>query len=178
MRAQDVIDFKKMDWSKVGREKAEFIYGEATDHNDRLIESINNLNGKAFSLLSIALPVLSAAAGFLLGIWGDAGKKPVAVILLFISLGLASAVLLLLIAVFPKNILLSTGTPASYFSGDFYKADMHHLFSYGIASLNKYIQHNLKIMKFRSRFLFAGTLFFIAAPIVTVAVFLTHLLSW
>jgi hypothetical protein len=177
MQAQDVIDFKKMDWSMVDREKAEFFYNEAVEHNDRLIESINNLNGKAFSLLAVALPVLSAAAGFLLGMWGDAGKRPVAVILLFASFGLAAAVILLLLAVFPISICLSKGTPASYFTGDFYKADMPHLFSFGIASLNTYIQHNLKIMKYRSRLLTAGTLAFIATPIVTVAVFLLHLLN-
>jgi hypothetical protein len=172
------IDFKKFDWTKVDQEKAEFFYTEATDHNDRLIESINNLNGKAFSLLTIALPIMSAAVGFLLGIWNEAEKKPEAMVLLFASFGLAAAVILLLLAVFPRGIYLSKGTPAAYFTGDFYKADMLHLFSSGIATLNTYIQHNRKIEKYRGRFLFAGTLALVAAPIVTLTVFLIRLLNW
>jgi hypothetical protein len=55
------IDFKKMEWSKVDRQKAEFFYNEAVEYNDTLIAAINNLNGKAFSLLAMALSVLSAA---------------------------------------------------------------------------------------------------------------------
>ncbi|MDR1506339.1 MAG: hypothetical protein LBI67_04490 [Treponema sp.] len=178
MQAQNVIDFKKMDWSKVDREKAEFFYNEATDHNDRLLESINNLNSKAFSLLAIALSILSATAGFLLSIWNEADKRPIAVILLFASFCLTAAVILLLLAVFPRSIYLSKGKPSSYFTGDFYKADMPHLFSFGIASLNTYIQHNQKIENRRSRFLVAGTVAFIATPIVTIAVFLIRLLNW
>ena len=89
MKKQETMDFKKMDWSKVDREKAEFIYNEAAEYNDRLIESINNLNSKASSLLAAALPVFSAAAGFLLGIGDTADKTPVSVILLFASVGLA-----------------------------------------------------------------------------------------
>jgi hypothetical protein len=166
------IDFKKIDWSKVGREKAEFFYNEAAGYNDRLIESINSLNGKAFSLLAVALPVMSAAAGFLLTIWNEVDKRPAAMIVLFASLGLAAAVILLLLTVFPRSIYLSKAAPSSYFTGDFYKADMHHLFSFGIASLNTYIQHNRKIEKYRSRLLFAGTLALAAVPVVTLAVFL------
>jgi hypothetical protein len=172
------IDFKKIDWNRVDREKAEFFYNEAGGCNDRLVESINNLNSKAFSLLAVALPVQSAAVGFLIGIWEEAGLQPKAVILLFASFGLAAAVILLLLAVFPRSIYLSEGPPASYFTGDFYKADMLHLFSFGIASLNTYIQHNRKVEKYRARLLFAGMLALIATPIVTLAVFLIRLLNW
>jgi hypothetical protein len=178
MRKQKkAIDFTKIDWSKVDQEKAEFFYHEATDHNDRLLESINKLNNKAFSLLAIALPIMSAAVGFLLGIWNDADKRPEAVILLFVSFCLAAAVILPLLAAFPRSIYLSKGKPSSYFTGDFYKADMRHLFSFGIASLNAYIRHNQKIENYRSRLLTAGTVAFIAAPIVTIVVSLIHLLN-
>jgi hypothetical protein len=171
-----MIDFKKIDWDKVARKKAEFFYNEATEHNDRLIEAINNLNGKAFSLLAIALPIMSAAAGFLLTVGNNADKMPVAV-LLVASIGLAVTIILLLLAVFPRTIYLSKGSPDSYFTDNFYKADMHHLFSFGIASLNTYIQNNRKIEKYRSRLLVAGTLVFTATPIVTVVVFLICLLN-
>jgi hypothetical protein len=178
MKTQNTIDFKEMDWSGVDQEKAGFFYNEATGYNDGLIESINNLNAKAFSLIAVALPVMSAAAGFLLGIWDKADKRPVALILLFAFFGLAAAIILLLLAVLPRGIHLSKGTPLSYFTDDFYKADMRHLFSFGIATLNTYIRHNQKIMEYRGRLLFAGTLVLIATPIVTVAVFLIRLLNW
>jgi hypothetical protein len=174
---KEAIDFKKIDWSKVDREKAEFFYNEATGYNDRLLESVNNLNGKAFSLLAVALPIMSAAAGFLLGTWNDADKRPAAVSLLFAFLGLTAAVILLLLAVFPRGKYLSKATPGSYFTGDFYKADMRRLFSFGVASLNTHIQHNQKIEKYRSRLLIAGATTFIATPIGTVTVFLIRLLN-
>jgi hypothetical protein len=166
------IDFKKMDWSRVDREKAEFFYNEAAEYNDRLIEGINKLNGKAFSLLAIALPVLSAAVGFLLSAWGREGKELISEVLLVAALGLIITLILLLIAVFPRRVYLSKGTPASYFTDNFYKADMHHLFSFGIASLNKYINHNQRIETYRSRFLWAGMMSFIAVPIFTIGGFL------
>ncbi|MDR0584626.1 MAG: hypothetical protein LBG57_09815 [Treponema sp.] len=178
MKKQETVDFRKMDWSKVDREKAEFFYNEAAEYNDRLIESVNNLNGKAFSLLAIALPILSAATGFLIGIWEEADKRPETAMLLFASFGLAVTVILLLLAVFPRSMYLSKGMPGSYFTGDFYKADMYHLFGFGIASLDKYIRHNKKIEAYRSRFLLAGMMFFIATPIIIVAVFLYRHLNW
>jgi hypothetical protein len=177
MPVQKKIDLKKVDWEKVDREKAEFFYREAIEHNDKLIEIINRLNGKAFSLLAFALSVLSAATGFLLSMWGNNAQKPIAALLLGVSLGVTIAVVLLLLAVFPRNICLSTGTPESYFAGDFYKADMHHLFSFGIAALNRDIRYNLRVMKYRSRFLFAGMLVLVATPIFAIMAFWIYFLN-
>jgi hypothetical protein len=120
---------------------------------------------------------MSAAAGFLLGIWNDTDKKPMTMILLFAFFGMAVTVILLLLAVFPRGKYLSKAPPESYFAEDVYKADMLHLFSMGIASLNTHIQHNQKIEKYRSRLLVAGAMAFIATPITTVAVFLIHFLN-
>jgi hypothetical protein len=171
MRAQNNIDFTAMDWSKVDREKAEFFYRESADYNDRLIESINGLNSKAFFLLAAALPAMLVFAGSLLSIWDKADKRPAAAVLLFAFFCLVAAVILLLLAVFPRGVYLSKGTPASYFTGDFYKADMRHLFSFGIASLDTYIQHNRNIEKYRGRLIFAAALALIAVPLVTLAAF-------
>jgi hypothetical protein len=177
MQAKNAIDFKKIDWSRVDREKAEFFYKEAVEYNNRLMENINNLNSKAFSLLAIALSVLSAAIGFLLSFWGQDGKDVLSVILLSASFGLIVTLILLLLAVFPRGVYLSGGAPRSFFTDNFYKADMHHQFSFGIASLHKYIGHNQKIESCRSRFLLAGMLVFIATPLFTIGAFLIHHLN-
>jgi hypothetical protein len=177
MRVKDVIDFKSMDWSKVDREKAEFFYNEAVEFNDRLIANINNLNGKALSLLATGLPVLSAAVGFLLSVWGDTGKEPLSMALIAASTGMFITLVLLILAVFPRGVYLGKGTPQAYFTDNFYKADLHHLFSFGIAALNKYINHNREIEAYRGRFLLAGILAFVATPLVTVGVFLIRHLN-
>lgn len=172
------IDFKKMEWSRVDRQKAEFFYNEAVGYNDTLIVNINNLNGKAFSLLAMALSVLAAAVGFLLAVWEKEHNTPLTLVLSVASAGMAVTAALLLLAVFPRRVYLSRGTPASFFTGNFYKADMLHQLSFGIASLNTFITHNHAVEHFRSRFLLAGSLSFFATPIVTFAAFLICLPSW
>ena len=55
-----VIDFKKIDWTKIDREKAVFFYNQAVEYNNALIANISGLNSKAFSLPAMALPLLPA----------------------------------------------------------------------------------------------------------------------
>jgi hypothetical protein len=168
------MDFTKMEWDKVDERKAEFFYKEAVAHNNGLIEDIRSLNNKAFRLLSFAMALFIAAFGFLLSIWGGNNTDNLSVFVLLAGGGFFIALLLLLVCIFPRYIYLSEDTPESYFTGNFYKQDFKRLYSFGIASLNKYINYNYAVMRFRRCFLILAIIVLMITPLVTIAGYLIH----
>jgi hypothetical protein len=66
MKNQVRLDFAKIEWNMVDREKAEFFFKEAIEFNNKVIGDINTLNNKGFAILAISIPVLCAAADLLL----------------------------------------------------------------------------------------------------------------
>jgi hypothetical protein len=177
MRTKENIDFTKIDWNDIDIEKLHFFFKEAVDYNDILLHDINNLNNKAFQLLAILFPVLSADVGFLLAIWGKDGKEPVTAAILAASAGLALVIASLILAVFPRKINRGKLTPNIAFKGNLYKASMEHLLADCIASYYSYINSNNKILKYRGFFLTIGTAGIFVVPLFTIAVFLLTLLS-
>jgi hypothetical protein len=155
----------------------QFFFKEAVEYNDILLHDINNLNGKAFQLLAVAIAAFSAAVGFFLSTWGQEGKSSVADARIVACIGLIVVIASLLLAVFPKSIYRGKLTPNIAFEGILYKAPMSKLLADCIASYNGYIASNNKVLKYRSFFLTAGAIGIFAVPLLTVMVFLIGLLS-
>jgi len=182
MKDKKKIDFTKIKWDNIEEEKLKFFFKEAVDYNDILIEDIGSLNNKAFQLMAIAITALSTATGFLIALWGTKGKEHISLALLLICIGLGIVFALLLLAIFPRSICRGRATPNIIFAENdpwdpLYKGSLRKIMADGIASYNTYIATNNKVMKFRSRFLIAGTIGFFAVPLVTIIVFLLHPLS-
>jgi hypothetical protein len=172
MKVKKEIDFTKIEWDRLDQEKLQFFFKEAVDCNDTLLYDINNLNSKAFQLLSILFPVLSAAIGFLLAIWGKEGKEPITIALIVASVGMILIVASLLLAVFPRQVYPGRLAPNMIFANSLYKAPITKLLADGIASYNSYIASNYNVMKYRGLFLTIGTSGIFLVPLITVVVFL------
>jgi hypothetical protein len=129
------------------------------------------LNNKAFGLLAFALPVLSAAVGFLIAVWEK--DNPAVIAALFTAAGSVSVVLvLLLLIVLPRPLLQGEGSPGAYFTGGYYARDMDAILRGNIRTIHKAIVKNQKLMLLRGRLLAAGIWVFMAAPVLTLLVFL------
>jgi hypothetical protein len=123
-------------------EKVKFFFQEALAYNNKVIEDLNSLNNKAFALLAGALPIFSAALGFLVTLWGKTGREAVTSSLVFACSGLGAVLILLLLAVFPRDFYRGEGAPEVFFSDNYYKADMYTIYTGSIASLHKYISYS------------------------------------
>lgn len=172
MKVKKQIDFTKIEWDDIESEKLQFFFKEAVEGNDILLQDINNLNNKAFQLLSVLFPALSAAIGFLLATWGKEGSDPIIAALLVASIGLSFIIASLLLAVFPRTISPGRLTPNIAFADILYKATMTKLLADCIASYNSYLASNKKIMNYRSRFLTIGAVGIFVVPVATVSSFL------
>lgn len=166
------INFQELDWKTVDKEKMEYFYNEAQEYNDKLIDDLNSLNNKAFSLLDFALPVFTAVCGLLVAMWENQKYLEFKPVLIMSCIGFVITVVLLTLAIFPKNIFRTNGTPSQFFSGKLYKAKLEIILSGGIASFYQYIKHNRKIMRYRTNLLTAGTIAFISVPLLSIIVFL------
>jgi hypothetical protein len=174
MNTHNKIDFKTIDWDKVDMEKVKYFYQEALAYNNGVIDDIRNLNDKAFSLLSCTAPILAAAAGGMLSIWGKKGYEALAFALVPASAGLGLVLFLLFLAVFPRGFRRGEGAPEVFFSGKFYTATMYTLFTSGIANLHKYIGHNYKVMKYRANFIIAAIVILMVTMAVTILAFFLY----
>jgi hypothetical protein len=175
MKNQKAIDFTKIDWKMVDQEKIKFFFKEARDFNNKLIDDIQNLNNKIFSLLALTLPIISATVGYLITVWGNKDKEPLSEALLCASGGLAISLCFSLLAIFPRPIFRGGGAPKVFFSGSWYKADMYTILSGGIASYHKFITRNFRTMKYRNFLLRAGIITFILTlPLTVLAFFLRY----
>ena len=175
MQNQKSIDFTKIDWKAVDERKAEFFYGEACAYSNGLLTDIRSLNTKAFQLLTFTLPLFCAAVGFLMAVWENESMGNLIFPSIIICSGLFGVLVLLLVATFPRYIYQTESPPGSYFTGDFYKKEMLRIFSFAIASINKYISYNYRIMRFRGKFLTAAIIMLLITPLAAIAVFLTCL---
>jgi hypothetical protein len=176
MKNQKPIDFTKIDWEKVGPDKARFFYDEAIAHNRGIVENINNLNGKAFALLGIALAVLSACSGWLLNTIASGGgntpaQSSLAAALLCATTGMCAVAVLLIVAVYPRFIEQSEGEPRLYFETSFYKWNFYPLLTSRIAGLQAAINRNRKTAHIRGRLIQTAVIGFAATPIAAITVF-------
>jgi hypothetical protein len=172
MKAERTIDFTKIEWNKINKEELQFFFNQAVEANDVILNGINNLNNKAFQLLTISIATLATLTGFILATWDKTGQKTIANTLICASIGLSVVVVLFLIAVFPRTIYIGRATPETLFSRNLYKEPLARHYADGIASYHQYICYNKKIENFRSFFLTAGMCGFFLVPIVTVILLL------
>jgi hypothetical protein len=171
------IDFTKIDWEKVGPDKSRFFYDEALAHNRGIVENINNLNGKAFALLAIALAVLSACSGWLLntiasGRGNTQAQSSLAAAILCAYAGMCAVAVLLIAAVYPRFIEQSEGEPRLYFGTSFYKWDFYPLLTSRIAGLQEAINRNRKTAHIRGRLIQTAVIGFAVTPLVAITFFI------
>jgi len=168
MKAKETIDFTKIDWDKVDIEKAEFFFKAAQNYNNKVIEDLVNTNSKAYTLICVMLPVLSAAIGFLLT-RGEGQEKIIGILALF-SLLSAIGLILLFVAIIPKKFYRGEGSPEQFFRGNYYKNDLFTIYTGGIAANQKYIDRNDKLLKWRNALITAGLSIFLGGLFVTMLV--------
>ena len=173
MQSEKKIDFTKIDWKSVTKEKAEFLYKEAVEHHKGIIEDNNRINDKAIRMLSFTMPIMTALAGYFAISWEN-----VSLPLLFAGstagVFLLITVFLLLYIIIPRNIFQGPESPGAYFTDDSYKRDMRKLFIGNIISLHNCILHDRKVMKKRD---FHFRLAVTACAILPVASFIAFLCS-
>jgi hypothetical protein len=152
IEAQDDIDFNNVDETLIDEEKAKFIYNEALANHAGIVDNINQITNKALSLLSFLIPVMTALVGYFIIKWSGLSKP-----LLFSSIAagvfLVAAIVLLFVTVFPKGLSTGEGSPASYFTDDYYKRNMRGLYIGNIVNLHKSIQDDFKILNRRGSLL-------------------------
>jgi hypothetical protein len=174
MKQRQQIDFVSIKWNLI-KDNLDFFYQEALSYNNKIIEDLNGLNNKGFALLAVALPVLSAAAGFLLAVWGKAGSEAIVAALLCACGCMFAVLVLLFLAVFPRGIWRGEGSPFVYFSSGYYERNMPSIIAGNIKTLDKYIRHNQGVMAYRGRLITAAIPLFILTPVITLGVFLFFL---
>jgi hypothetical protein len=166
------IDFTKIDWNCIDGDRLLFYFNEAVEANNTVLNSIGNINDKAYQFLAIACTLLAVLTGFLFTVWGEPGKEAVTGAAVCACAGFGLIFVLLLLALCPRTVYPGRAVPAVIFSGNLYKAPMANYFADGIASYHQYICLNRKVAKFRSLFLAAGMLGFLLVPLATIAVLL------
>ena len=171
VKAQDIIDFKNIDWGKVDREKAEFIYREALDNHRGIVDNINVINSKASGMLSFTMPVMAALVGFFAATLGAVSVSLFAASLCA-GLFLFLILLLLLFVMMPQGIFPGTGSPGAYFTADFYKGDMRHLLIGNIMSLHEAVIHDKRVLYTRGRIFRIAVVLCAALPAASFIVFL------
>jgi hypothetical protein len=171
---QDKIDFKenewsKIDWSKVGKKKAEFFYNEAIARMDSIHRNIDGITNKAVGMLSFSLPVLTALTGFFVLQWGKLTVPLLAASICSAVLLFAILILLLLILL-PRGLNSAQGGPEAYFKDNYYHRNMENIFIGNIQTLHRYIIEDRAVMYLRGNYLRIAIVLFSVFPVITFGV--------
>ena len=140
--------WEKIDWTKVGKEKALFLHQEAKENEHEVVAAINAMNQKAFNVLALTLPLLIVMVSALLSQWSVLNLD-VRWAGLVMSVGLFLSATFLFIAVFPRGIIYAASPPDVYFSNDYYKKPMLDILHGDLMGAARDIEHNEKILKYR-----------------------------
>ena len=169
MQPKNDIDFTKIDWSKIDREKAEFIYNEAISRLDFLHGNIDGITNKALGMLSFSLPVLTALAGFFVLQWGNL-STPLLAVSVCAGIFLFFILVLLLLILLPRGINSAQGEPSTYFTSNYYQKDMDDIFKGNIQAIQQSINDDFKILTSRAYLFRAAIILFTVFPFITVIV--------
>jgi len=169
MKVQNSIDFAKIDWLKIKRKKAEFIYNEAIARLDSIHRNIDVITNKALGMLSFSVPVLTALTAYFVLQWGTLSPPLLAVSVCAAVFLLAILVLLLLILV-PRGINSAHGEPSAYFTGDYYQKDMDTILKGNIQTIQQSINQDISILNLRANLFRAVIILFTAFPVITAVV--------
>lgn len=169
MQENKNVDFSKIDWKSVDKEKAEFIYNEALVRLDFLHKNIDGMTSKALGMLSFSLPVLSALTGYFILQWGNI-SIPLFATSLCAVIFLFSFLILLLLILLPKGLNSAQGEPAAYFTGDYYKNSMDYIFYGNIQTIQQYINEDRKVLNWRGNLFRAAIILFATFPLISAGV--------
>ena len=175
MKTKNEIDFEKIDWSAVGG-KIDFFYDEAIAYNNKIIEDINALNSKGFSMLAGSLAVLCAAVAGLFAVQGKADMAAAQTALYVACGSLFVVTFLSLLSVTVMEIIRGEGSPFNYFSTGIYKQNLPSIKATKLEALHRYIRHNQRVMRRRGLFVKAAVFAAASAPVLTVIVFFAAVL--
>jgi len=166
VKPQNNIDFDKIDWSKIDREKAEFFYDEAITNLELIHKSYEGIFNKAIGMLSFSLPVLTALTGYLLLHLKEFSVPFLAMPICSAILLIAILVLLLLILL-PKELNSALGEPSTYLTDDYYKNSMENIFKGNIKTLQECINEDYASLKTRACFLKVAIVLFAVFLIIS-----------
>ncbi|MDR0319901.1 MAG: hypothetical protein LBI28_00215 [Treponema sp.] len=167
MKTKDhYIDFSKIDWTKVDMEKAKFLFQEAQNDNNKIIEDITNMEKKAFRLISVVILILCAAIGVLF----LQGKDVIIESLVFVSFILGSGLIFFIAAVYPGKIFKGKALLDQFFEGGDYKEDVHKIYIRGIITYIKHINYNRKVLTVRTDLMRVGFALFVTILVIVVVV--------
>jgi hypothetical protein len=116
------------------------------------------------------MPVMAALAGYFAVTWGSA-SVPLFAAAAVSSLFLFAIMILLLLIIVPQGIFQGAGSPAAYFTADYYKRDMRQLFIGNTINLHNTILHDRKVMYARARLFRAAVVLCAVFPVVSILVF-------
>jgi hypothetical protein len=169
MKVEKIKDFTKIEWSKIDREKAKFIYDEAIARLDSIHKNNDGITNKAIGMLSFSLPVLTALTGFFVLQWGKL-SVPLLAASVCSAVSLFAILVLLLLILLPRGLNSPQGGPEAYFKDDYYRNDMENIFKGNIQTLHQYIIEDCAVMYLRGNFLRIAIVLFSAFPVITVVV--------
>lgn len=169
MKAQDNIHFSKIEWEKIDREKAEFIYNEAIARLDSIHKSDEGITNKALNMLSFSLPILTALTAFFVLQWGSLSIPLLAMSVCFGIFLIAILVLLLLILI-PKGISSAQGGPSAYFTDNYYLNSIENILKGNIQTLHLCINDDLAIQRSRANLFRGAVLLFAIFPLISAVV--------
>jgi len=163
------IDFNKIKWSKIDREKADFFYNEAIARLESIHKNNDSITNKALSMLSFSVPVLTALIGYFILQWGAVSFQLRSVSVCSIVF-LFAILILLLFVLLPKGFSSAQGEPSSYFTDDYYLNSMLDILKGNIQALQQSIDEDMAVQKNRATLFRIAVVLFTVYPVVTVIV--------
>jgi membrane protein implicated in regulation of membrane protease activity len=160
---QQNFDFSNIDWSKIDREKAEFMYNEALGRLDAAHRNNDGITNNALGMLTLAVPPLAALTGFFAVRWG-ALATPFFAASVCAALVLFAIIVLLLVILLPRSVNSGQAEPRVYFTNNFYMSDMGAMLQGNIQSAQKMIDEDHALTRFRGTVFRAAVLLFSALP--------------
>jgi len=169
MNQQNNIDFDKIDWSKIGKKKAKFIYDEAIAYLDAIHKNDDDVTNKATNMLSFSMPILTALTGYFILTLKKISTPFLAMSICSIIFLFAILVLLLLILL-PKGFYVAQGEPIAYFADNCYKKNMTDIFKENIEILQRFINDDRATHEKRATLLKAAIVLYTVFPLTSALV--------
>ena len=149
------IDRRKINWKELDEPKAPLIYEEARAKQTEIKEACNDLNGKAFHLLSLVMALLSAMIVLpALFDWADAMGGTLTILIV----GLAASALILLAAIWPLAMYDAYTAPHYFFDVDVYPSSTKNILLSAALNADDLIVRNQRLLNFRGRCIRIGTI--------------------
>jgi hypothetical protein len=173
MRAQKEIDFNEVDWSKIDKEKAEFICKEGAARLDAIHKGYDAITARATGMLSFSMSALTALTGFF--VTNFATKLEALFIPLFAMsicawVFLFAILILLLFILIPKGLSSAQGSPSAYLTGGYYHKSMENIIKGNIQPLHESINKDDAIHRSRVNLYRTAVVLFATFPVISAGV--------